>query len=284
MTATKTVIARNWIFVTNNPIENDYNQLDGLECKGLVWQEERGDSGTLHIQGYVELHKPTTRASIVRRLGGRASVLVRSGSRFQAWDYTQKETFEGARKFDNLHVSQGERTDIETIREKIKSGQGMLSIAEEHFGSFIRYNRGFYLYKALLSKPRTELSQIEIYWGASGAGKSHTVLREYPEAYWVPKCNSGCVWFTGYEGHDTIVFDNYYGWCPYDLLLRICDKYPLQVPIHGGMVNFTARKIVFTSVKPWTEWYDWLKCDQTELARRVKLGKVYKVVRALQQA
>ncbi len=269
-------IGRNWCFVINNPNESDFLALEQIMFKGLVWQEEVGDEGTLHIQGYIELHKSTTRACITRRLGGRANCSLRRRSQRVAAEYCGKETFEGALSFCEIKLTnQGQRSDISTIKEKIKNGISMVQIAEEHFGDFIRYNRGFYLFKRIISEPRTIETRIHVIWGRSGIGKSHAVSCNYPEAYWVARPNCGTVWFDDLSPTQDLVFDNYYGWCPYDLLLRIIDRYPMLLPTrHHGFINWKGRRVITTSVKPWEEWYDFSKCDKSELERRIKRGRV----------
>lgn len=96
---------------------------------------------------------------------------------------------------------------------------------------------------------------ILILWGESGTGKSRKAFDENPDAYVVPKPNGGSIWFDGCANKETFIFDEFYGWCPYDLLLRILDVHPLQLPTKGGFQHCVANKFVFTSNKPWEEWY-----------------------------
>lgn len=97
---------------------------------------------------------------------------------------------------------------------------------------------------------------ISIYWGDSGTGKTKKALSEEPDAYILTKPHSnGCVWFDGYYDQKCIIFDEFYGWVPYDLLLRILDRYPLRLQIKGGDVQLQATKFIFTSNKEWREWY-----------------------------
>ncbi len=271
----KPQVGRNWCFVINNPITNDFLALSTILFKGLIWQEEVGDEGTRHIQGYVELHKSTTRACITRRLGNRANCSLRRRSQRVASEYCEKETFDGARRFKEITISfQGKRSDLSTIRSELRSGAPMRSIADEHFGDFIRYHRGFYLYQRLVSEPRESPTRFHVIWGGSGFGKSRKAAKDYPAAYWCPRPNCGTIWFDGITEFQTIVFDNYYGWCPYDLLLRVVDTYPILLPTRQGFVNWRGPELVVTSVKPWNQWYDWSKCDISELERRILLGKI----------
>lgn len=91
-------------------------------------------------------------------------------------------------------------------------------------------------------------------------------LNNFPGAFWMPKGN----WWDGYVGQKSVVVDDFYGWISIDSLLRICDRYPLHLEIKGSHVQFQADTIVFTSNKPWTEWYKTMLPEHVPaFARRV---------------
>lgn len=75
----------------------------------------------------------------------------------------------------------------------------------------------------------------------------------------------GNLWLDGYHGQKTIIFDEFYGWIKYDLLLRICDRYPLQLPIKGGFVQCQATTFVFTSNKRRVITDKWLMLEGLQL-------------------
>lgn len=156
--------------------------------------------------------------------------------------------------------------------DRLKSGSGMSSILEEFPSAYIRYHKGFQAAQLLLAKRRSPEVQPEIliFWGDSGTGKSRKAIADYPGAYILTKPNgNGTIWFDGYEGQDTIIFDEFYGWISYDLLLRILDRYPLKLQVKGGFVECSATRFVFTSNKPWHEWYPNID-DKNALERRIK--------------
>lgn len=98
--------------------------------------------------------------------------------------------------------------------------------------------------------------KIFINWGESGTGKTYTALKDHPDAYVVIRPNKdGQVWWDNYDGEETIIFDEFYGWFPYDMLLRLCDRSPFQGAVKGGFVHIKATTFIFTSNKPWEEWY-----------------------------
>lgn len=49
--------------------------------------------------------------------------------------------------------------------------------------------------------------------------------------------------------------DDFYGWMPYDTLLRLCDRYPLLIETKGGQTIFLAKTIIITSNNTPAQWY-----------------------------
>lgn len=148
----------------------------------------------------------------------------------------------------------------------------MSEVLEEHPSVLVKYARGLQYAAMLLSKARDPgvAPTIEVYWGASGTGKTRKAIDENPGAYILTKPNgNSCVWFDGYEGQSCLILDEFYGWVQYDLLLRLLDRYPLKVQTKGGFVEMSATKFIITSNKPWKEWYPNIQ-EQSALERRFR--------------
>lgn len=145
-------------------------------------------------------------------------------------------------------------------------------LADDHGVEIIKYNKGI---QALIDLKRTGRDAntkptIIIYWGDSGTGKTRKATEDFPDAYILSKPNKdGNVWWDGYQGEETIILDEFYGWVPYDTILRVCDRYPLRVPFKGGYHKLKATRIIFTSNKPWTDWYPGID-DTSAFERRIK--------------
>lgn len=156
------------------------------------------------------------------------------------------------------------------MADDIAKGASVRDIAETHPVAFIKFNKGIVALKTALAPDRRGVApEVHIFWGESGTGKSRKAFEEFPDAHIMSKPNNGAVWFDGYDGQDVIIFDEFYGWIPYDMLLRILDWHAISVPVKGAMVKLAATKFVFTSNKPWEEWYP--NVDDTKaLARRIK--------------
>jgi len=83
--------ARAWMFTLNNPqlpAENPRVWL--VAAKYCIWQLERGENGTEHIQGYFTFANKMSLAQL-KRLNGRAHFERRRGNHTEAKGYCSKE-------------------------------------------------------------------------------------------------------------------------------------------------------------------------------------------------
>ncbi len=264
---------RYWCFTLNNPRAGDADgvwELSGEVSYACVGYEV-SPGGTPHLQGYVEF--PTNqRLGALHTTLGRAHWERRKGSASQAALYCQKDGI----FFESGTISvagQGTRVDLTDIREAILNGANDVSIANEWWGQWLRYHRSFSRYRLLAIRPPAEQRECFVYWGLTGAGKSHRAHEENPQAYWAVRSSGGHAWFDGYNGESCVVFDDFYSWIPYDLVLRLLDRYPVTMQRNGGAVVLRATKIVFTSNTDPYEWYPNIG-DRAALHRRLRAATI----------
>lgn len=258
---------RAYCFTLNNPTTNDIPFSTLEHIRYAIWQRERGENeGTEHLQGYVELSTPQRFTYLQRVLPG-AHFEERRGTREQAKEYCRKvETkIEGPWEYGTWKDGgAGARNDLNVIKRKLDEGIDEKVIADEHFGEWLRYYKGFREYKKLRTSHRTWKTEVTILWGESGTGKSRKCMEEAPNGYWKTRDE----WWDAYDGEDDVIIDDFYGWLPYDFLLRLMDRYPLDVPTKGGFRRFVGKRLFITSNKPPEEWYPNIT-DKTPLLRRI---------------
>lgn len=247
--------ARRWCFTYNNPPVNWKEKFGGLKSMTylLVGMENAPNTGTPHLQGYIEFSSGC-RLSTLKRIDKSIHWEICNGTAAQNVAYCKKGgMFEEIGK----PSEQGRRTDLEDIRTMIDNKAPMLEVAQEHFGSFVRYHKGFGAYKYLIEqKAAKDFRKIycEYIWGPTGSGKSRYVREHFTDIFCPMDSNTG-VWWTGYSGESCILFDDFRGTVPLHTLLKWIDCYPVQVPIHGGATYLAATTIFFTSNKPLEELY-----------------------------
>ena len=149
------------------------------------------------------------------------------------------------------------------MKTMIESGSTDLDLANFHFTTYISCYRSLIAYRLLVTPPRSFKPVVYVCQGPTGTGKSKWAMDNFPNAYWKQRSN----WWDGYTNQETVVIDEFYGWLPFDLCLRLCDRYPLMVETKGGNVHMVAKHIIFTTNSLPSSW--WKNCYFQSFTRRV---------------
>lgn len=267
--------AKNWCFTSFLPADR-HPTFKETECVYMVYQRERCPStGKEHWQGFLQTKIKRTMQKVKSLIEDEAAHLEVCRSIPHAMEYCRKADTRVSgpyEKGDKTKVCvQGKRVDLEEIKQALDDGKGLCEISSTYFSQFIRYSRGFALYKTLHAPTKRPTPHIIVITGPSGIGKSLFASIFRPtSSYWLrkPSSKGGSIFWDGYDGQDCVVIDEFYGWIPYDLLLRILDRYPLQLDFKGGAVSLVSKHFIFTSNKPWRKWYK--LDDVSALERRLK--------------
>lgn len=262
--------ARAWCWTLNNYTAEETIKLANVPCKYIVWGCEVGESGTPHLQGYIELANASTGKCVAQLLGGRAHVEPRLCKLSQhAANYCLKGAQSHA-EWDELGAdgpnfgkdysgytrgtisAQGKRTDLADIGSRILAGSSPEDIAHECPGTFIQYSRGIERLASLRFKDRTERPKCVWRWGLAGAGKSYKPMHSHSSYY----IKGGTKWWDGYEQQEAIIIDDFSKdlWDFRDLL-RLLDEYPYSGEIKGGFIKINSPYIYVTCEhSPATLW------------------------------
>lgn len=241
-----------------------------------IFSVEKGkEEERLHCQGYIELESPR-RISYIKKIIGSNSIHceTRHGTREEARNYCLKSDthIEGPYEFGEWNEGgQGKRNDLKKIYTDIKNGRNIRDIADENPGGYIRYHRGFDRVKELYPKRREWKTEVHLYYGKTNTGKTRSAVESmgaiYGE-YYIKEPND--MWWDGYNDHKGVIIDDYRGKWDYEYLLRLLDRYAMDVRIKGGSRNFVAEWIVITSSCLPDNWYKNEKHDSLDqLYRRI---------------
>lgn len=270
-------IAKNWCFTLNNYTNDDLHKLNDFSlnelCGYIIYGKETGAEGTPHLQGYVSLTRKSRLNQVRELISTRAHYEVMRGSPKQAADYCKKDG--DFTEFGRPPGVKGTRSDLLTVQERIREGATKAEIRDEFFGVYAKYPRAIDAYISDLQGKRNWETENIIFWGKTGKGKTRAVY-EFIEADQIYP-HPGDNWFDGYCGQSVVLFDDYNG-SEFKLsyLLKLLDRYPMQVPIKGGYVNWIPRHIYFTSNKDPKIWYEGCNEEQRKaLFRRIKLIKEF---------
>lgn len=270
--------SKNWVFTWNNP---DYDQEPPNvwpDVRYAIWQHEVGEQGTPHFQGYVVFTKNTRVAWLIKNCPKGIHWEPRRGTHEQAKAYASKEdTRTHGPWVYGEEPQQGKRNDLQEVADYVKD-HTMAEVAEAYPSAVFRYAKGIQMYKNLITPHRTTHTQLIIYWGPPRTGKSSRVRELWPDAYWLKRSRSGEPWWDGYDGHQTVVIDEFYGWIGVDLMTRLIDQFPLDVEGKGTSIKFTSeRVVVLSNADPWTWW----SCELHGMRRRLEEAVIFHVTTPL---
>ncbi|UNY50608.1 replication associated protein [Chifec virus UA13_1800] len=267
-------VLRRFCFTWNNYSNSDLEKVKiffNNHCKyGIVGEEHAPNTGTPHLQGFSNLLKPMRFSTIKKHLSDTIHIEKANGSDKQNQTYCSKSGtfFEKGEPF-----SQGQRSDLESVVQRIQEGETNISnIAKDFPLQYIRYHRGIrdYIQKVNPIQPRNFRTKVYYFWGEPGTGKSATALAKAKKIntnsiYYKPRG----LWWDGYQQHEVVIIDDYYGWIKYDELLKICDRYPYKVQIKGGFEEFTTKYIFITSNVDTCDLYTFKNYNTQAIERRI---------------
>lgn len=226
-----------------------------------IWQlEECPTTGKIHAQIYLQLFN-RVRITTVQKLIGDATAHVEAakGDPDANIAYCSKiDTRHSEPTITGEPMRPGKRTDLIEACETIKQGATFLEIAEKHPTELVKYTRGLSTLKSIYDKQNTkEFRHIHclVLWGAAGTGKTRKAYELHPNLYKLAAPKGDTLWWDGYDGEDTILLDDFYGWVKYHDLLHILDGYQLRLEIKGSTTWANWTTVIITSNKPPKSWY-----------------------------
>lgn len=252
--------AQNWVWTFNNPPDDLDIAIMLADCKWSVWQKEQGEQETVHYQGYT-VFKSVKTLKQLKKINASIHWEIRRGTHIEAKEYCQKTETRIAGPFcvGEEPLGKGARSDIMSLKRALDDGlsEKQIAMSDDLFPAWSRNFKGIERYRRLMTvNSRKWMTKTFILWGVSGTGKTEWTQAFDEDAYWLSKPAHGQqVYFDGYVGQETVVIDEFYGWLPFDLLCRMCDRYPLMVHTKGGMCNFYPKTIIITSNQEPFKWY-----------------------------
>lgn len=261
-----------------------------------VFQPERGETGTLHLQGYFEFEKRMTLAQVKKHLGNGVHLEVAAGTQQQCIDYCTKETdldadppvygridggevveFGEPMKLNKHGKTSGSRTDWADVLKMLKTGSSNVEVIEKHpaIAPNVRALQHVrFAYQC--ERSRCGPTKLVVFWGAPDTGKTTTARSLCEEGtYFILTADGKSLWWDGYDPdkHKTVIFDEFVGSrMPLTFLNQLADVLDINVQTKGGFSRFLADRIIITSNFSPREWYSACAEARVEsLFRRITL-------------
>lgn len=207
----------------------------------LVFQKEKcPSSGREHYQTFVVFKARKRLTTVKRIMGNSVHAEVARSDASTCIDYCTKteSRVEPPKEFGERPLRK--RKLMEMLKE--------LSVKEilEEEPKMWRSVRQLREAKLQLISPRTIPTETILLTGTTGTGKSRicSLIAQYlGEAAWM---DPELVWFDQFQGQALAIVDEFRG-CKPAMMLRLSDRYPLQLPIKGGFVQWTPSFMILTS-------------------------------------
>ncbi len=279
-----------WCFTLNNHTLEEWEAIKALttvpnpQLRYICMSQELGESGTPHIQGYLQLRKKMRFHAIKEYLSTRIHLERAKGSDADNLGYITKDAGKPHYIFFEWGKlrKQGTRTDLIRCRAYLSNGASVDELFRDRpslFGTLVRYHKGLDRARQAFILPRGTSFTTRGIWlyGTSGAGKSYdarALARHmgFTNGEVYSKTDSS-KWWPKYNGHNCVIWNDIRPCkeAPSSNLLNLLDTGDAQVQDKGGYVSFRAEFILFTC--PWSPGVFWSMAypgeDPEQLLRRL---------------
>ncbi len=285
---------RFWFFTDNG--------IAGLKGEGLIgenwkelpagvtylsWQLEKGqETGHPHLQGHLELSTAQYVSWLHKHVSHTASFEVRRGTAAQCDVYCSKEegALEGPYHLGKPSNGAGARTDLEAVRDAIKSGINIRDLAMDHLPVLARYPRLISTLTTLYRPKWVEGGQrVKVYLliGKTRCGKTKAVYKRWShkDSFYEMPIATTSLWWDGFDQHTNILMDDFCGAASHmrlDTLLKILDSYPRRVPVKGSFAWYQPKAVAITTNIHPRKWYDYSDREEQYDALAARFYKVMK--------
>jgi len=275
---------RNFVFTINNYTEDDWNwfQTNHGNPTYLIVAKEVGEQGTPHLQGAMCLGRQVA-FSTVKKWGPfqRSHIEPMRGTPEDSQRYCRKDG-----NFFEIGSPPGSSKPIDDAISAIREGKSLRELASDpvHSKAIVFHNRGLTTLRSLLAKPRDSTHPPKVYWfyGPTGTNKTRSAFElgvhytGLSSEIWIsddPKLQ----WFDGYCGQKVAIIDDFRPKSvKFNFLLRLLDRYPLNVQFKGGFTTWSPDIIIITTPNTIDDTFVWrgqhLPEDIKQLTRRVSLS------------
>ena len=268
--------SRKWLLTFNNPEKFGFTH-DNIRAalstiKNLDYWcmcDEIGKEGTYHTHLFL-YRKNQMRFAQIKNKFPTAHIDYCRGTTQENRDYVRKEgKYKGTDKEEtNLKNTfeefgdcpfeeQGKRNDLNELYALIKDGLSDYDIIESNPKYMTQFNKIDRCRQVLLEekfKNTFRYLQVEYWFGATGRGKTKTVMEHYgyENVYRVTNYKYP---FDGYRGQDVIVFEEFFDSIRIQDMLTYLDGYPLELPCRYNNKIACYTKVYILSNVPFDQQY-----------------------------
>lgn len=164
-----------------------------------------------------------------------------------------------------------------SFKDAVLAKQSDAELVSNFPGQYLRYFKAVQHLRNLDGGTRRVRPELVVFIGRPGVGKTTRILSEVegPDGSLANVCfQNDPQWWDAYKGQKLLVLDDFRGWIPIHVFLKLIDVVPLQLPIKGGFTPSVAvEKVYISSNFMPIDWWKDLKPNQYEAITR-RISKV----------
>ena len=288
--------SRHWMGVIYNPNDKSkHHGMDGFDNMGECLLENLKDlvdkdikyychgfeicptTSTEHLQCYFLFKEKNTLSSLRKKFEKwlhfpcTISFKVADGNVKSCVDYCLKDK-NNCVEVGTLPVGAGKRSDLDAVISCINSGGNINTVAVLHPSVFIKCGTGISKWISQIAVPRDFKTEVYWIWGPTGTGKSRWVMNTVDRTSLYMKSGAN-KWWCNYADQKNVLWDDFRPSkeVPFEFLLRLFDRFPLQVEGKGCTLNFAPERIFITTPKPPVETFaHWEHLGQENLQQLLR--------------
>lgn len=246
-----------FVFTLNNWTQEEWTYLTEEFAPQVKWivmgKETAPETGTSHLQGACIIGTQWTFSKLKTLTGlKRAHIEVMRGTPADSLAYCTKED-SNAFVLGTLPTP-GKRNDLKDATDRILAGNTLRELAGdgEVATAVVKFYKGLTVLRSLTRPARNGPPFVFWFHGPTGTGKTRCafgagrVLGSGDADIWIS--SGGLRWFDGYDGQSVAIFDDFRAKhvSSFAFLLRLLDRYPVDVEFKGGFVKWTPQYICIT--------------------------------------
>jgi hypothetical protein len=244
---------RTAFFTINNCDKLTEEHFKNFPSKYYIYQIEKGEKGTEHLQGILHFENPISFKSIKKNFP--TAHIEKCMNINNSIKYCSKEESRIRGPYENgTKPEQGKRSDLITIKNQIMLGNLTCeTIRYETPDLYHQYGRTLEKLETdyMNKKKRNFMTKGIWLWGKTGSGKSYIAETLFNgSTYKHTTKDKG--WWDNYKQQDIVIIDDFRGEIDYNEMLKICDRYEYYVSRRNiGPISFYSKYVIITSsLKP----------------------------------
>lgn len=246
--------------------------IKNLNPKYAVYQYERGEKGTPHIQGFI-IYSDSKRFKNVKQDFLAAHIFPAEGTNLSNRDYCTKQATRIAGPVEiGDYAEMRSRTDIVNLLEDLSRGATNMDIRKSFPSLYVQLGPDKlerFRQDELHAKYSTNYRTVEVcfIYGDTRLGKTSYIFGNYDinKIYRVTNYSNGS--FDSYRNQEILVLDEFTGKMDITLLNNILDRYPLELPARYSNKVACFNKVFIVSNLPLSKLYQEEQVSRPEVYR-----------------